>query len=66
MHYNFIRQGYQVQKYKKAKFGHKQFQKGKILTNEKKPIFALKFVETTRFKVRMSTNIVSFAPIFPK
>ena len=30
-------QGSQVQKMKKAKFGHKQFQKGQIIKNEKRP-----------------------------
>jgi len=31
-----LKQGCQVKKNKKAKFGHKQFQKGQIVKNEKK------------------------------
>jgi len=41
-------------KIKKAKFGHKQFQKGQILKNEKRPnkgqIFFKIFVKITRVK----------------
>jgi hypothetical protein len=42
----------------KAKFGHKQFQKGQILKNEKRPnkgqISFKKFVKITELKFRMS------------
>jgi len=47
-------------KIKKAKFGHKQFQKGQFLKNEKgpnrdkkRPNFLSKFVKMTRLKVRI-------------
>jgi len=39
-------------KLKKAKFGHKQVQKGQILKKEKKTKSI--FIEITRFKVRIS------------
>jgi len=51
-------QGCQVQTIKKSKFGHKQFQKGQILKNEKRPnkdqISFKKFVKTTKFKFTFS------------
>jgi len=45
-------------KIKKAKFGHKQFQKGQILKNEKRPnkgqISLKKIVKITKIKFRIS------------
>jgi len=45
-------------KIKKAKFGHKQFQKGQILKNEKSPnkgqISFKKFVKITKLKFKIS------------
>jgi hypothetical protein len=45
-------------KIKKAKYGHKQFQKGQILKNEKKPnkgqIFFKKIVKITKLKFSIS------------
>ncbi len=38
----------------KTKFGHKLFQEGQFLKNEKRPNFLEKFVEIIRFKVRIS------------
>jgi hypothetical protein len=44
--------------YKNAKFGHKQFKKGQILTNEKRPnkgqMIFKKLVKITRYEVRIS------------
>ncbi len=46
---NHKNQGCQVQKNLKVTFVHKQFQKGQILKNEKRPNFLQKFVKITSF-----------------